>query len=123
MPRQRAEHEESQFRRRDRVAAGRVHHDRAVLRGGLDVHIVHADPGAADHAQRLRRLDDFLGHLRFRTDDQRRGVGHERQQFRLRQFFGQDDDVKFGARLQQRDAFGRDGIADDDFHVQKGQRV
>ena len=58
----------------------------------------------------------LLGHFGFGADDQRRGVGHDGQQFRLGQTFGQHDDFKFGTLLEQRDAFGRDRVANDDFH-------
>ena len=36
---------------RDGVAAGRVHHQHAGRGGGVQIHVVHAHAGAADHAQ------------------------------------------------------------------------
>ena len=89
----------------------------AVLRGGFDVHVVHADARAADDAQLLRGLDDLAGDFGFRTHDQRRRVGHDREQFRLRQPLRQHDDFEFRPLLQQRNAFGRDRVANDDFHI------
>ena len=116
LARQRKQHGEGQFRRRHRVAAGCVHHNHAVLRAGFDVYVIHADAGATDDAQLLRRLDDLLGHLGLGTHDERGRIRHEREQFRLGQPFREDHDVKFGPLLEQRDALGRDGVTDDDFH-------
>ena len=56
------------------------------------------------------------GDFGFGTDDQRDGVGHHRKQFRLRQPFGQHDDLEFRPLLQQRNALGRNWITNDNFH-------
>ena len=53
---QRHEHGKGQFGRGNGVAARRVHHHDAPLRGGIDIHVVHADAGAADDAQIAARL-------------------------------------------------------------------
>jgi hypothetical protein len=45
----------------DRVAERRVHHDDALRRGRRYLDIVDADPGAADHLQPRRLLQDFRG--------------------------------------------------------------
>ena len=119
LAREREQHGEAQFGGGHGIPARSVHHHRAVLRGSFDVHIVHAHAGAADHAQRLRRLDDFLGHLGFRADDERDGVRHERQQFGFSQPFGQHDDLKFRPLLQQFDAFRRNRITNDNFHIKE----
>ena len=44
----------------DRIAERRVHHDHAARRGGGNVDIVDADPGAADDFQSLGRLEQRL---------------------------------------------------------------
>ena len=87
-----------------------------MLGGGLDINVVHAHAGAAHDAQHLGGPDDFFGDLGFGPHDQRRGVGHQRQEFRLGEPVGQHDDIKFRPLLEQRDAFGGDGVANDDFH-------
>ena len=94
-----------------------------MLRGGFDVHVVHAHAGAADHAQFRRGFDDFARDFGFGTDDQRDGVGDDGQQFRLRQPFGQHDDLKFRPLLQQRDAFRRNRITNDNFHSERRASV
>jgi hypothetical protein len=52
----------------DGIAEGRVHHDDAGGGGGGNVHIVHADAGAADHFQVLGRLQHVGGELGGRTN-------------------------------------------------------
>ena len=52
----------------DRVAEGRVHHDDPARRGGGDVDVVHADPGAADHPERVGLRDDLGRGLGGRAD-------------------------------------------------------
>ena len=47
----------------DVVAAGRVHDDDAALGRGVDVDVVDADAGAADHLEILRRVDQLRGDL------------------------------------------------------------
>jgi len=44
------------------VAAGGIHHQDAAARGGVEVDIIHAHSGAADHAQPRRLLEQFVGH-------------------------------------------------------------
>ena len=121
LAREREQHGKAQFGGGHGVAAGGVHHHRAMLRGGFDVHVVHAHAGAADHAQFRRGFDDFAGDLGFGTDDQRDGVGDDGQQFRLGQAFGQHDHLKFRPLLQQRDAFRRNRITNDNFHIKEAR--
>ena len=52
----------------DRVAEGRVHHDDALGGGGLDVDVVDANAGAADHLQLVGLGDQLLGDLGRRAD-------------------------------------------------------
>ena len=69
--RERKQQREGVLRRRDRVAAGRVHHHDAALRGRLDIDVVDADAGAADDLQPRRRGQRLGRHLRRAADDQR----------------------------------------------------
>ena len=70
-PRQREHERKSVFRRGDRIAAGRIHHHDAALRGRLDIDVVDADAGATDHLQLLRRGERLGGHLRRTANDER----------------------------------------------------
>src|SRR5262249_642155 len=40
-------------------AAGRVHHENSVLRGGIDINVVDTDPGPSDNFQPARLLHQF----------------------------------------------------------------
>ena len=53
----------------DGISARGVQHNNAAARGRLDVHIIHADAGAADRAQGFPGLQDRCGHFRFAADD------------------------------------------------------
>jgi hypothetical protein len=108
---------EAQFGGGHGIPARGVHHHRAVLRGGFDVHVIHAHAGAADHAQFRRGLNDLACDLGFGADDQRHRVSNDGQQFGFSQPFGQHDDLKFRPLLQQFDAFRRNRIANDNFHI------
>ena len=57
--------------RRDDVALRRVDHHHAAARGGVDVDVVEADAGPADHHQLVGGLEHLGGDLRGRADDQR----------------------------------------------------
>ena len=61
--RQRQHQRDGMFGGGDGIAEGRVHHDHAGAGGGGNVHIVHADAGAAHNLQVLRRLQDIGGQL------------------------------------------------------------
>src|SRR5262249_33305429 len=54
----------------DGVAAGRVHDDDALARGGGDVDVVHADAGAHDGAQPAGVVEQVGGDPRAAADDQ-----------------------------------------------------
>ncbi len=56
------------FGRGDRIAERGVHHDDPLRRRGGNLHIVDTDPGASDHFQPLRLLQDFRGGLGRGTD-------------------------------------------------------
>ena len=64
-------HREGQLAGGDRVAAGSVHDDHAVLCGGLDVDVVNADPGAADNFHLRRSLEQRLGDFGLGADSHR----------------------------------------------------
>ncbi|MGY3288682.1 hypothetical protein ACVWWP_001749 [Bradyrhizobium sp. LM3.6] len=57
---------------RDRIAERRVHHDDALGRGGGNLDVVDADPGAADHLEVGGLLEDLGG--RFRRGADRKAV-------------------------------------------------
>ena len=116
LPRQRAEHEEGQFRRGDGVAAGRVHHDDAPGRGGVHIDVIDAHAGAANDFQLRGGLEDFLGHLRFRTDDNGVRVRDERQEFGLGETLVEDGHFEFRALLEQGNSLGRNRIANQYVH-------
>ena len=99
LARQAQNHRERQLRRGNRVAARRVHHHHAALRGGFHVHVVHAHARAADDAQLRRGLDDLARHLGFGPHDHRRDVGDQRQQFGFGQPLRQHDHLKFRAAV------------------------
>ena len=55
----------------DGVSAGRIHDQHALARGGVQVDVVHAHAGAADHAQILRFFQQLGGHFRRAANQQR----------------------------------------------------
>ena len=57
------------------VSAGRIHHHDAAARGCLGVNVVHADAGAANHAQFRRVLEQCIVHLHRAADHERVGIG------------------------------------------------
>ena len=66
-----AEHQrERVFGDANGISAGRVHHQDAATRGGIHVHVIHADAGASDHAK-LRGLFEERGR------DFRRAANHQ----------------------------------------------
>ena len=60
---------------------GRVHHQHAGRGGGVQIHIVHAHAGAADHAQLGRFLQHFLVDLHGAAHHQRVGIAQVRAVF------------------------------------------
>ena len=77
----RAQHEEGQFGRGDRVAGRGVHHHDAPLGGGGDINVVHAHARAPDDLEFRGRLQHRLGDLRLGADHDGLHVGQEGQQF------------------------------------------
>ena len=57
--------------RRNGIRPWRIQDNHAPARRGLDVNIVHPDPGATDHAQFFPCVQNFRGHLRLATNDER----------------------------------------------------
>ena len=66
--------------RRQHVRLWRVHHHDATARRGLDVDVVEADPGPADHDEVATRVEDGRGDLRRAADDQCRRARHRAQE-------------------------------------------
>ena len=100
--------------RGDRVAAGGVHNDHAVLGGGFHVDIVDADSGAPDDLEVLRRLKDRGRHLGLATDDQPVELGDDVDELCLLEA-GVDDDLHDPSFGKGFDAAGGDRICDQDF--------
>ena len=73
------------FRGGNRVSARGVHDDNATLGGGVDVHIVHPDPGAADGFEVFRRGDDVSPHLGLAANDKGGKFRDNFEQFLVRQ--------------------------------------
>ena len=87
--------------RRDDVGLGRIHHGDTAAGGGLDVHVVQADPGAPDHPKGLGPFEDVGGDLGLRPHDEsahhlcgRGGAGERREADELR------SDAERGAAAQ-----------------------
>ena len=59
MPRQREHHRNGVFGGGNRIAEGRIHHNNAARRGAGDIHIIHANAGAAHHLQARRCFQHF----------------------------------------------------------------
>ncbi len=68
LPRHGKHHRNRMFGGGDGVAEGRVHHDHAVARGGGNVNVINADPGAADDLEVRRECQQLVGHLGGRAD-------------------------------------------------------
>ncbi len=76
-----AEHQsESVLGGRNGVAGRRIHHDHAVIGGGLAVDVVHADARAADCLEIVRGGQHLGGHLGFGADHQSMVVADDLQQ-------------------------------------------
>ena len=81
--------------------------------------VPHARP--ADDAQIWRGLDDFPGDFGFGAHDQGVNILDQRQQGGFVRFLLQDRDFEFGPLLQQRDAFGRNRITNQNIHKMDAQ--
>ena len=64
----RKHHGDGVFRRRDRIAEGRVHHDDAASGRCRNVHIVDADAGAANDLEARGAFEELRGDLGVRAD-------------------------------------------------------
>ncbi len=106
------------FGGRDGVAVGRVHHDDAPARRGLDVHVVHAHAGAADHAQVGGGFEHFGGDFGLAAHDERGVAGDFCDQFAFGERLARVD-VHFEqtALADFLDAARRNGIGNQDFEL------
>ncbi len=80
----------------DGVAAGRVHHDDAVLGGGVDVHVVDPYTSTTDDLQILSGLKNLGRDLSLAADNQSGELGDNLDQFGLREA-GFDDNFEGAA--------------------------
>src|SRR5207249_3262115 len=85
--------------------------DDPAPRRRLDVDVVDADAGAADHLETHGPFEQFRGEQRLRADDDRVVVADDR----LERAVGVDVDVE--ARAEQLDAGVGDLLPDEDFHA------
>src|SRR5581483_3210631 len=97
---------------RQGVRLGRVGDDDAAARRRVDVDVVDADTGAADHLQVRRRGDHLRGDLRRRPDDQRVVAADDLVERRV------EVDVDVELRAQQLDARVGDPLANENLHGQ-----
>ena len=81
---------------RDRVATRGIHDDDAALGGGINIHVVHADAGAADDFQQRRGGENVAADLGLRADGDRVNIFDQLQHLRRSGAVGLDD---FKARL------------------------
>ena len=88
---------------RDGVAAGRVHHDDALLGGGLDVDVVHADAGPRDRPEPGVAVEHVGGDLHAAAADGAVGLQQGLAQVVALQA-GADFHVQTPGRLQQAEA-------------------
>ena len=110
------QHEEGQFGRGDGVAGRGVHHHDASLGRRRNIHVVHADAGAAHDAEHGGRFQDRLVYLGLTADDDGLHISEQGQQLRFGEPLGQDGHLEFRACLEERDAARGDGVANENVH-------
>ena len=96
------------------VAAGGVHDDDAARGGSVDVHVVHADPGAADCFEIFGCGDDIGSDFGLTAHHEGREFGNDLKQLVVRQA-GLESYIQLTTLGQGVDAGLRDGIGDKDF--------
>ena len=102
------------FGGRNGVSAGCVQHDDAAPRRRFDIDIVHADAGAADHAQFRSGIQDTGGHFGLAAHDQSAELGDKIDKFRFAQA-GFDRDLERAVARKFLDSALGNGIGDEDF--------
>ena len=78
------------FRHRYSIGAGRVHDRNPGFGGGIQINVVHAHSGAANHAQPARIAQHRGIHINRRTDDQRVSVRQRSGQIAVKLFVRDD---------------------------------
>ena len=117
----RHQHGEGQFGRRNGVAARRVHHHDAPLRRGINIDVVHADPGASDRAQLRRGFDDFPCDLGFGTNHDCMSILDQGQEVRFGCFLLEHRNDEVGPLLEQRNSLGRNWVTYQNVHKMRAQ--
>ncbi len=102
------------FGHADGVSAGRVHDEHALARGGVEVHVVHAHAGAADHAKAFGLVQQLGRHLRRAADQQRIRIANLILDFPFR--LGEIHDVPRGIGLQNSHHAFIDAVCNQNFH-------
>ena len=115
LARQRQHESNGQLGHSNRVCARRVHHHDAAPRGGIGVDVVHAHPGATDHAQLGRMLHQRVVHLYGTAHHQRVGIGKGRRQTIRQLVVRQDFPSRLGRKHRQRRR--RNLLRQNDFHL------
>src|ERR1700688_4732139 len=108
---EREEQRESVLRDADGVSAGRAHDQDAAAGGFLQVDVVYADSGAADHAEAGGFFQELRRYLRRAANHQSIGVGD----FRMQRIFRGQDNVPSRAAQQLHSAV-TDFVCNDYFH-------
>ena len=108
------EHGHRVFGHANGVSARSVHDEDAFARSGVEVHIVHAYPGAPDDAQALGFVKQLSRHLRRAADEQRIRVAYFFLDLPFR--FREIHDGPGRIRLQNTHHAFIDTIGDQNFH-------
>src|SRR5690606_12879751 len=103
---------------RDRVAAGSIHDNDALFRGGIDINVIHSDTGSADHFQPVGFLDHIFGDLCTTADYQSVILSDDIHEL-LWCESGFDINLHFGMALQNIDTLLGQGITNENlkFHT------
>ncbi len=105
---------ESVFGDADGVATGSVHHQDAAVSGGVHVHIIDANSGAAYDAEAVGFVEEFGGDAGGAADDEAVSVGD----FGGERSGGGENNLPAGF-AEELDAALADFVRDDDFHSGK----
>ena len=101
------------------VSSRRIQYDDAAARGGLDIDIVHAHPGAADHAKLRSGSQDIRGHFRLAAHNQRAELRDQIDKFTITQA-GFDHNLKRAIARKLINAALGNGVGDQNLRRSHG---